>query len=691
MSEVRVRAEADFAAGRFTAVLDAARTPVADGRSDPELLHLAAKAAIRLSRPVDAVGLLQTAVMLAPANNALWFELGDAWYALRQFHAADQAWGNVAALSTLSPAAPRRRKAARIMAGVDNLNWAGIRRDVRSPGMHFWSPNVEAAIPDPAERVPMLVWLGAERRGEVCISIDDGPSPDYTPALLSILKAKKAHAAFFLVGASVERHPELVQQIADDGHEIYTHSYSHSVFTDLDEDAIISELSRAEELLSRFRSTPSPYPVRLPGGMGWDMPHIHRAIRRWNPDAVLAHWTVDPRDWAGQATIAMLGDPVREAKIRLVEMAIDPAMGGAIVLAHDCRIGLPRTHPDFFRTFFEGLADIISDAHLTTGRLLPPRSAPPENAPPEPKEEPPHIVATPEPPAPAPQSSSEGQNMIEVVRVDHTNWRGFTSAYEVNGAPIAAWRRTLAQPWVDPSKPIAYVLVDGRKCVGWLQTIYADTRFGDGEPPTLICSLSGWYVHEDYRFNSLKLILGAMNDADTTPMTVFTASHTAARIYTGLRWHLLDKDRWTIPLSDRAGGPILVDDVEAIFDRLSPGEQRVVNDHRAHNLNHAMITAGDRYCYYSYLVHERLNQQVADILYLAGESDLLLEQWQPKPATPLASCAILNVDSRYFGDRPVNLPRGDMWGARMFHGPIELRSKLSMLYSEVPIYHPFLL
>jgi hypothetical protein len=90
-------------------------------------------------------------------------------------------------------------------------------------------------------------------------------------------------------------------------------------------------------------------------------------------------------------------------------------------------------------------------------------------------------------------------------------------------------------------------------------------------------------------------------------------------------------------------------------------------------------------------VHERLNQQVADIIFLAGEVDLLLEEWYPAAATPLRGCDFLHVDCRYFGDRSVNLSRGRMWGTRMFRGPVELRNKLSMLYSEVPIYHPFLL
>src|ERR1039458_3522576 len=97
-------------------------------------------------------------------------------------------------------------------------------------------------------------------------------------------------------------------------------------------------------------------------------------------------------------------------------------------------------------------------------------------------------------------------------------------------------------------------------------------------------------------------------------------------------------------------------------------------DHRAHKLNHALIASDDGYCYFSYLLGERLNQHVANIVFLAGEVDLLLGKWRPAAGMPLLGCDFLYVDCRYFGDRSVNLQRGRMWGARMYRGPAELRN-----------------
>src|SRR5690554_5461813 len=62
----------------------------------------------------------------------------------------------------------------------------------------------------------------------ISITFDDGPHPDFTPKVLTLLKEKKAKATFFLIGKKVAQHPKIVQQILEDGHTIGNHSYSHS-------------------------------------------------------------------------------------------------------------------------------------------------------------------------------------------------------------------------------------------------------------------------------------------------------------------------------------------------------------------------------------------------------------------------------------------------------------------------------
>jgi peptidoglycan-N-acetylglucosamine deacetylase len=61
----------------------------------------------------------------------------------------------------------------------------------------------------------------------ISLTFDDGPDPAYTPRVLDILAELDVPAAFFLVGAKVERHQDILRQIEAGRHLIGTHTYSH--------------------------------------------------------------------------------------------------------------------------------------------------------------------------------------------------------------------------------------------------------------------------------------------------------------------------------------------------------------------------------------------------------------------------------------------------------------------------------
>ncbi|MFG2193178.1 bifunctional polysaccharide deacetylase/glycosyltransferase family 2 protein [Streptomyces sp. NPDC048639] len=60
----------------------------------------------------------------------------------------------------------------------------------------------------------------------VALTFDGGPDPVWTPRLLELLRHHKARATFFLSGAQVARHPDLVERIRDEGHEIGSYTYT---------------------------------------------------------------------------------------------------------------------------------------------------------------------------------------------------------------------------------------------------------------------------------------------------------------------------------------------------------------------------------------------------------------------------------------------------------------------------------
>jgi peptidoglycan/xylan/chitin deacetylase (PgdA/CDA1 family) len=68
----------------------------------------------------------------------------------------------------------------------------------------------------------------AQARGEIALTLDDGPDPLVTPQVLDCLDRHGARATFFCIGARAARHPDLVREIARRGHQVENHSYAHA-------------------------------------------------------------------------------------------------------------------------------------------------------------------------------------------------------------------------------------------------------------------------------------------------------------------------------------------------------------------------------------------------------------------------------------------------------------------------------
>jgi peptidoglycan/xylan/chitin deacetylase (PgdA/CDA1 family) len=73
----------------------------------------------------------------------------------------------------------------------------------------------------------------AAQRGEVALTIDDGPDPLITPQVLAILAQHGAVATFFCIGERAAAHPELCQSILAAGHRVENHGASHPTLVSL--------------------------------------------------------------------------------------------------------------------------------------------------------------------------------------------------------------------------------------------------------------------------------------------------------------------------------------------------------------------------------------------------------------------------------------------------------------------------
>ncbi|MEH7482101.1 polysaccharide deacetylase family protein [Neobacillus drentensis] len=78
-------------------------------------------------------------------------------------------------------------------------------------------------LPKPSE----VVRYGKPKRKEVVLTFDDGPDPTYTPQILDILDKNHIKGSFFIIGENALQHPELVNKMFKEGHEIGNHTFTH--------------------------------------------------------------------------------------------------------------------------------------------------------------------------------------------------------------------------------------------------------------------------------------------------------------------------------------------------------------------------------------------------------------------------------------------------------------------------------
>jgi peptidoglycan-N-acetylglucosamine deacetylase len=86
----------------------------------------------------------------------------------------------------------------------------------------------------------------------VALTIDDGPTREWTPQVLKILERRRARATFFRVGLRAQAAPDLVVQTAHAGHEQGNHTWAHKDVTQYDEASDRDALVRTQELLTEL-------------------------------------------------------------------------------------------------------------------------------------------------------------------------------------------------------------------------------------------------------------------------------------------------------------------------------------------------------------------------------------------------------------------------------------------------------
>jgi cellulose synthase/poly-beta-1,6-N-acetylglucosamine synthase-like glycosyltransferase/peptidoglycan/xylan/chitin deacetylase (PgdA/CDA1 family)/spore germination protein YaaH len=168
--------------------------------------------------------------------------------------------------------------------------------------------------------------------GMIALTFDDGPDPEWTPAILDILQREKVPATFFVIGKNGQAHPDLLRRIVNEGHELGNHTFTHPNLGEIPGRITDLELNATQRLIESVtgRSTVLCRPPYF-GDAEADKPEeVEPAIRAEKLGYILVGLRIDPGDW----------EPNRTAD-EIVQKTIDRAMDtnpetrGQVVLLHD--------------------------------------------------------------------------------------------------------------------------------------------------------------------------------------------------------------------------------------------------------------------------------------------------------------------------------------------------------------------
>ncbi|WP_432136740.1 MULTISPECIES: polysaccharide deacetylase family protein [unclassified Streptomyces] len=163
---------------------------------------------------------------------------------------------------------------------------------------------------------PLLRMTGRGRT--MVLTFDDGPDRRYTPGILDTLAEYDVRAMFFVCGEMVGDNADLLARMADEGHVVGNHTWSHPLLTRLGRRQIRSQMERTSDIIeSTYGERPAWF--RAPYG-AWN-----RAAFQLGAELGMEPlaWTVDTLDWTTPGTRT------------IVDRVADGAAPGVVVLSHD--------------------------------------------------------------------------------------------------------------------------------------------------------------------------------------------------------------------------------------------------------------------------------------------------------------------------------------------------------------------
>ncbi|MBX6377877.1 MAG: polysaccharide deacetylase family protein [Clostridia bacterium] len=151
----------------------------------------------------------------------------------------------------------------------------------------------------------------------IALTFDNSWGTKALPPVLEVLRRQHVRATFFLSSPWAERHPDLVQAVAAEGHEIASHGEAHVNLSRYERSEIARNIGTAHRVLRELTAS-EPRFFRPPNGDYDD--RVVAVARELGYETVI--WSVDSLDWK------------RPGPLAIVERVTRLAFPGAIVLFH---------------------------------------------------------------------------------------------------------------------------------------------------------------------------------------------------------------------------------------------------------------------------------------------------------------------------------------------------------------------
>ena len=192
------------------------------------------------------------------------------------------------------------------------------------------------------EKLPKLTEAGIENMNHIYssdtkrafLTFDDGPSSN-TNQILDILNERGIKATFFVLGSNVEKNPEVVKRMYDEGHFIANHGYSHIYETIYQSpQAVLDEYNKCNQVVrdaigeQEYNSHLFRFPGGLVGGKYAD-------IKNQANDLLLQNNIVHV-DWNALNGDSETTSPTIEYEIQRIQETVGNKQS-VVILMHDAQ------------------------------------------------------------------------------------------------------------------------------------------------------------------------------------------------------------------------------------------------------------------------------------------------------------------------------------------------------------------